>query len=91
MTNEELEAIEARQKAATPMGTYIVLDSNLIAKDVPKLIKEVRRLKGATQALEAMLGVSHRLAGCAIKPCSSCEENERAVNLAKKALEELRA
>jgi len=41
MTDQELSTIEARQKAATPPGR-ILFESDIIAKDVPKLIAALR-------------------------------------------------
>jgi hypothetical protein len=141
MTDEELVVIEQRQKKATPEGR-IIFESDIIEKDVPKLIAEVRRLQGvilekpnfsplpsgildqfqrfweacielsqkadfkvifgyihrlegrsknAIPALEALLGVSHRLSGCPMENCHPCKENNDAVSLAKKTLEELKA
>lgn len=41
MTDQELAAIEARQRAATPPGR-IIFESDIISKDVPALIQQVR-------------------------------------------------
>lgn len=48
-------------------------------------------LKRTQEALEKLLNVSHRLAGCAIADCVPCAENQAAVTLAREVLEELRA
>ncbi len=141
MTNEELAAIEIRQKDATSDGRVKFI-SEIIEFDVPKLIEEIRwlqnvisekpdfrpmkngsldlfqrfwescirlsdkadfkiivgymkrledRSKNSIPALEALLGVSHRLAGCPVKNCHPCKENNDAISLAQKTLSELKA
>lgn len=44
MTDQELDAIALRQKAATPDGR-VIFESDIIENDVPALIAEVRRLR----------------------------------------------
>lgn len=47
----------------------------------------MNKLEAAKEALEAMLGVSHRLSGCSMENCHPCRENKEATDKARAALE----